>query len=185
MTDFPLHDLSSAPEASKPLLEKAGAAFGMIPNVLAVMAESPALLEGYMALGGIFAKSSLSPIEQQAVLLSVSFENRCAYCMAAHSTLAASLNMPEPVLDALRRGIPPPDARIEALASFAKTVVRERGWVGEKEIADFLAAGFERRHVLDVVLAAAFKTISNYANHMAHTALDAAFAPRAWEAPGG
>ena len=47
MSDFTLHTKESAPEAAKPLLDNSQAAFGMIPNLHAVMAEAPTLLEGY------------------------------------------------------------------------------------------------------------------------------------------
>ena len=40
MTDFALHTADTTPEASKPLLAKSQAAFGMIPNLHAVMAEA-------------------------------------------------------------------------------------------------------------------------------------------------
>ncbi|MGH3432460.1 MAG: hypothetical protein ACRDQB_06455 [Thermocrispum sp.] len=40
--------------------------------------------------------------------------------------------------------------------------------------------GFTRRQVLDVLAGVAMKTLSNYANHLAHTPLDDAFAAQAW-----
>jgi hypothetical protein len=59
MTSFSLHTVDTAPEASKPLLATAGRAYGFVPNLLAGMATSPALLEGYMTLAGIFSKTRL------------------------------------------------------------------------------------------------------------------------------
>ena len=46
MTEFTLHDETTAPDASKPLLAKSKAAFGRVPGLHAVMAEAPGLLEG-------------------------------------------------------------------------------------------------------------------------------------------
>ena len=54
MTDFTLHDKQSAPEASQALLDNSINAFGMIPNLHAVMAEAPGLLEGYQQLHQLF-----------------------------------------------------------------------------------------------------------------------------------
>ena len=47
MNPFKVHTIESAPEESKPMLEASVKAFGMKPNLHAVMAESPALLEAY------------------------------------------------------------------------------------------------------------------------------------------
>ena len=43
-------------------------------------------------------------------------------------------------------------------------------------VQDFLAAGFEERHVLYIVLAIAVKTLSNFSNHAFGTTLDDRFA---------
>ena len=55
MVDFPSHDLDTAPEASKPLLENSQKAFGRLPGLHKVMAESPQVLEGYQLLHKLFA----------------------------------------------------------------------------------------------------------------------------------
>ena len=79
-------------------------------------------------------------------------------------------------------GRPIADERLEALYKFTETVVRKRGWADEDDVQAFLAAGFGRAQVLEIVLGVAFKTLSNYANHLIQTPVDAAFAPRAWTA---
>ena len=78
---FTVYDASNAPENARPLLEKAQSAYGFVPNILGVMAESPPLLEAYMSLSEIFEKTDLDATERQLVLLTVSHENNCGYCM--------------------------------------------------------------------------------------------------------
>ena len=58
MTDFKVHTIDSAPDASKPTLEKAQKGLGFVPNLYGVFAESPAMLEAYATLGGIFDRST-------------------------------------------------------------------------------------------------------------------------------
>ena len=53
MTEFTLHDKNTAPAASKDLLDVSIKAFGMVPNLHAVMAEAPGLLEGYQQSASI------------------------------------------------------------------------------------------------------------------------------------
>lgn len=113
-------------------------------------------------------KASFTPAEQQVVFLTISVLHECSYCTAGHTYLARAANLPEDVIQALRLGKALADPRWQALRSFAEAVVRERGFVGDAALDTFIAAGFSRAQVLDVVLIAATKTISNYVNHIAH-----------------
>lgn len=181
MNPFVVHSQETAPEASRFALAGAQSKFGFVPNLIGMLADSPATVGGYLGLGEQFEKSSFTPAERQVVLLAVSFENGCDYCMAAHTVVAGMSRVPAAAIEALRSGEPLPDARLEALAGFTRAVVRERGRVSERELAAFLAAGFTRAQVLEVVLGVAMKTLSNYANHIARTPLDPAFAAARWE----
>lgn len=180
MAEFTLHDTTTAPAEARERLEKAQQAMGFIPNLFANMAEAPASLEAYQTLDGIFAKTSLSPVEREVVLLATSVENRCHFCVAAHSGRARQAGMDEAVLDALRAGDTLPDARLDALAAFTRAVVRERGWVGDAALQAFIDAGFTQGQVLEVVLGVSLKTLSNYTNHIAGTPLNAELSSLAW-----
>ena len=182
MSIISIHSEHTAPEASQAILEGAKAKYGFLPNLLGGLASSPAALEAYVTLSDLFDKSSLTPAERQVVILATSAENGCEYCVAAHSTVAAMLKVPDDVIEALRDGRPIDDERLEALRNFTETVVKKRGWADEENVQAFLAAGFDRAQVLEIVLGVAFKTLSNYANHLIQTPVDAAFAPRAWTA---
>lgn len=182
MSNFSIHTRETAPEAARPILDGARKKYGFVPNLLGALAEAPAALEAYVTLSDILARSSLTPTEREILTIAVSAKNGCAYCVAAHSTVAAMHKVPEDVIAALRDGRAIADARLEALRRFAETLVETRGWAGDDDVQAFLAAGFTRAQALEVVLAVAFKTLSNYANHLVDTPLDAAFAPRAWTA---
>jgi alkylhydroperoxidase family enzyme len=60
-------------------------------------------------------------------------------------------------------------------------MVETRGLPAEEHVTAFLDAGFTERDVLEVVLAIAVKTISNFTNHLFHTSAEPVFARRAWE----
>lgn len=177
---FVVHTAETAPVSARQDLKAAKRIFGFVPNLLAVLAEAPIALRAYMNLTELLGEASLSPIEQQVMMLASSYEHCCEYCMAAHSTVATMAGMPEPVLAALRSGSILPESRLEALRSFVVEVVRSRGRVSNKRIEVFLAAGYTRENVLEVVFAVTMKTLSNYANHMAETPVDPQFLPQAW-----
>lgn len=182
MSDFVVLNQETAPDASRPLLDAVKGKFGLVPNLTGVLALAPSALGAYLAVTRELEGSSLTPVEQQVVLLATSVENSCEYCVSVHSAVANAVKMPTEALTALRQGHDPDDARLGALSSFARRVVAERGWVGEETVKEFLDAGFTRQQVLEVVTGVALKTLSNYANHIAGTPLDPAFETLRWTA---
>lgn len=166
-------------------LEEARTSLGFVPNMYAVMANSPGLLDTYVHGYGRFREDSgFTPAEQEVVLLAISRENGCTYCVAAHSFLADTMSgVPVEVTDAIRDGAPIPDARLAALHDFTRTLVAKRGLPSRAEVEAFLATGYSERQILEILLAIAVKTLSNYANHLFHTPVDTVFAGRAWTDP--
>jgi len=183
MSEFPIHTIESAPEASQALIAGAQKNFGFVPNLLGVMASAPAALKSYVALGGTLSETSFTPVEQQVIALTVSRLNECAYCMGAHSGIAKMAGMSDDNLEALRSGAVLPDSRLQSLAAFTATVVTKRGWATEADQEEFVAAGFSQQQILEVLVGVAMKTLSNYTNHLAETPLDAQFAAFAWSPP--
>ncbi len=177
---FERYNATDAPRGSAEILKGAEQKMGFTPNLYAVMAESPALLKGYTELDDIFATSSLTPVERQIILLTVSRFHECHYCVAAHSTLAKSFNIDENNLSALREGRPLHNGKQEALRRFTETLVENRGWLRDDDLQDFLDAGYNRTNVMEVILGIALKTMSNYTNHVVDTDLDKAFAAQRW-----
>lgn len=178
---YKIHDETNAPEAAQPLLKKAKENYGFVPNLLGVMASSPALLKGYITLSGIFDETSFSPTERQIILLSASYENGCTYCMAAHSAMASMQNVPDHVIEALRNDEPIRDSKLEALRNLTREMVDMRGYPSADTLKAFKAVGYDDSHVLEVVLGVGMKTLSNYTNHMAETPLDEAFEGSRWK----
>jgi len=176
--NLPHHTLDSADADQRPVLEKAKAQVGFIPNMYAGMVNSPGLLETYLDGYARFrASSGFTAPEQEVVFLVISRFNGCSYCMAAHSMLAAMKSkVPADTLEAIRSGTPIPDPKLAALAAFTERMVESRGLPDRADAEAFLAAGYTDRHILEIVLAIAVKTLSNYSNHLLHTEVDGMFA---------
>lgn len=181
MTDFTIHSIETAPEDSKGLLEGSLKGFGMVPNLHGVLAEAPAALEAYKAVGDLFASSSLSKVEQNVVWLAINVEHSCHYCVPAHTMIAKSQGVDDETIEALRDATPISDNKLEALRAFTLKVVRGRGIVSEADTQAFLEAGYTKQNILEVILGVSHKVISNYANHFAETPVDAPFGAFAWE----
>ncbi|MCI0604547.1 carboxymuconolactone decarboxylase family protein [bacterium] len=175
--------IHNAEPRAKALLEKVKAQLGFIPNMYSGMVNSPGLLETYMDGYDRFRKGSdLTPAEQEVVLLTISARNGCDYCVAAHSMIADRMSkVPPQVTEAIRKGQKIPDLKLGALSTFTETIVAKRGLPSKSDVAAFLGAGYEERHMLEIILAIAVKTISNYSNHLFHTPLDEMFASYEWK----
>lgn len=181
---FPLHTPESAPEASKPLIENSIKAFGVLPALHAIMAESPQLLEGYQKLHELFLASSLTPEEKTVVWMTVNVEHECHYCVPAHTIIAKKMGIAPEIIDALRDQTPLPNERLEALRAITRELLLNRGNVSPETLARFEAAGYGPRQLLDVILGVAQKVMSNFTNHLANTPLSPAYQPYAWKRRG-
>jgi AhpD family alkylhydroperoxidase len=178
---FPSHDLDSAPEASKPLLEKSQKAFGRLPGLHKVLAESPQAYEGYQVLHKLFTETDFDAEELTVVWQAINVENECHYCVPAHTGIAKMMKVSDEISDALRNETALPTPKLEALRTFTVQMFRQRGNVSDDQMKAFFDAGYGHRAVLDVILGMAQKTISNYVNHVAQTPVDDVFKPLAWE----
>ena len=181
MPDFTLHDQASAPEAAKPLLEDSQKTFGMIPGLHAVMAEAPAVLEGYKQLHRLVLETSFDNDEKTVLWQTINVEHACHYCVPAHTGIAKSMNVSNEITEALHNETPLPTAKLEALRTFVLAVVRKRGDVSDEDLAAFYDAGYAQRQVLEVVLGVSQKVMSDYVNHIARTPIDRPFQKFAWE----
>lgn len=178
---FPVHTLATAPQDARDTLSKIVEAWGFLPNIGAVMAESPAALEllwvGYASLS---AKATLTALEQQLVCVAASRENGCAYCVAAHSTMAVGAKLPQDILVATREGTPIVDPKLSALRQTTERLVRQRGRLSGAEKGAFVDAGYTPGQLLEVVAWICLKTLTNYTDHIAETPVDSQWKGQTW-----
>lgn len=185
MADLKLENLT--PETASPIsggiLENAQKSLGFVPNMYAKMANNPSLLDAYTYSYNTFrANSGLNPVEQEVVFLSVSYENNCEYCMAAHSFVGDMMTkVPTEITDAIRDGKQIPDVKLAALSKLTRAITINRGNITQDEVDEFLAVGYHPSHVLGIITGVATKTLSNFSNHITHPEVDAAFAGRVWK----
>ena len=181
MTDFTLHDKNSAPEESKPLLENSQKAFGMIPGLHAVMADAPTVLDGYQKLHELVLNTSFDNDETTVVWQTINVENACHYCVPAHTGIAKMMEVSDDITNALRDETPLPNDKLEALRDFTLAVMRKQGNLSEDDLNAFFEAGYDNRHVLEVIMTLSQKTLSNYINHIAKTPVDEPFKKFEWK----
>jgi alkylhydroperoxidase family enzyme len=83
--------------------------------------------------------------------------------------------VPEAVTEAILSGAAIPEPKLAALSAFTSRMLSSRGLSTAADVRTFLGAGYSERQVLEVILAIAVKTLSNFANHLFHTPIDDMF----------
>ena len=180
MTTLKVHNIESAPEASKPLLEKSQTAYGMIPGLHGVLASAPSTFQAYQTLHELFIASSFNEEELTVVWQTINVEHACHYCVPAHTGIAHMMQVDNAITEALRNQTPLDNPKLEALRTMTLSIVRNRGHVAPEELEAFYTAGYGEQQVLEIILGLSQKVISNYTNHIANTPVDAMFQKFAW-----
>lgn len=180
MTTLKIHNIESAPADAKPLLENSQKAYGMIPGLHGVLAGSPQILQAYQTLHELFTQSSFNEEELTVVWQAINVEHSCHYCVPAHTGIANMMKVDENITEALRNETPLESSKLEALRTMTLAIVKNRGNITQADLDAFYEAGYQEKHVLDIILGLSQKTISNYTNHIANTPVDAAFEKFAW-----
>ena len=180
MTKFPVHTIESAPERSKPALQQLQSAFGMIPNIAGAMATSPVLIDSLVGLFGNVHGGSFTEAQIQTVLLTDAVTNASTWAVAFHTALALKEGIDPADVEAIREGRPPKDVQLAALSTLAKTMIEKRGRLDDKEVEQFISAGFGEELALEVIAIVAASTITNYTASITKPPLEAPFQAHAW-----
>jgi AhpD family alkylhydroperoxidase len=181
MERFPIYTCDSAPDASKSALRDVQTRFGMIPNLAGAMATSPVLIQSFIGIfdkvhGGNFTESQI-----QTVLLTDAVTNACAWAVALHSALALQAGVDPAEVAAMRAGRSPSDSKLGALSTLARTLIERRGRLDDQDIERFLAAGFGKDLLLEVITIVAASTITNYTGNVTAPPLEATLKAHEWK----
>jgi len=164
--------IANAPEAARPLLEAVNKALGTVPNLHRLVANSPAALEGYLAMNGALAKGNLPAATRERIALAVAELNGCDYCLSAHTYLGKNLaRLDDAEITANRSGASN-DPKADAAVRFAALLVKTRGHVSAAEVDAVRAAGYSDAQLLEIVQHVALNTWTNYVNSAFATVID-------------
>jgi uncharacterized peroxidase-related enzyme len=146
-------------------------AWGRVPNLGGVLALSLPLTRAVLAFDSALHQGSFSGGVAEQLAIAVSQENRCAYCLAAHTAGARAAGVSTDDAAAARSG-QASDPKTAAALRFAQQVVRARGQVGDRELAAVRAAGWQDSEVVEIVGHALSTTLSNYLHHLSDAPID-------------
>ncbi|MCX7304068.1 MAG: peroxidase-related enzyme [Hyphomicrobiales bacterium] len=164
--------VADAPEKARPLLNAVNAQLGLVPNMFRLIATSPQALEGYLAMSGALGKGALPAATRERIALAVAEVNGCNYCLSAHAYLAKNLSKLDDAEIAANRTGASNDPKADAAVRFAAKVARQRGKIGESDLAAVKLAGYADAQVIEIVQHVALNTWTNYFNEVFKTDID-------------
>jgi uncharacterized peroxidase-related enzyme len=142
---------------------------GSIPNMAKAIANSPALLKGWMGLSGALAGGVLPAAVRERLALATAEYNRCSYCLSAHAFLAKSVaKLHDDEIERARRA-ESADPHVAALLALSDAIARGRGTIDETAIKTARAAGVTDAEIAEVIGNLALNILTNYFNITADT----------------
>ena len=172
MSTLPLVDPDTATGAAADLLAAVQRSWGVTPNLTRAMANSPALLKGYLNLDGALRAGVLDAATREQIALAVAQDNACSYCLAAHSYLAEHVaHLSADDITAARTATAS-NPKTAALLGFATAVNGSRGAITPDDIAAVRAAGVSDEEIAETIGHVALNVLTNYFNKAAGVDID-------------
>ena len=163
MSRFQSFDPTTASGKSQDLLKAVKSKLGRNLNMAGVMANSPAVLEGYLSFSGALSGGQLDAKLREQIALVTAQDNHCNYCLSAHSAIGKMVGLTEDQLIASRKGEGENDKTTAAL-KFAKRVLDSKGQVSESDLDAVRKAGFSDGEVAEIIAHVALNVFTNYFN---------------------
>lgn len=153
------------------LLATVKSSMGMVPNLTKVMANQPAVLDTFLAIGGALSQGSFDAKTREAIALTVAGANECDYCASAHSAISQSLKVDDAEIKQRLSGHSN-DPKLDALLHFASRVVDAKGKVTDADLEAVKAAGYDDGAIMEITANVVANIFTNYINHVADTEID-------------
>jgi AhpD family alkylhydroperoxidase len=143
----------------------------MLLNIFRSMANSAAVLDGFLKFSGALREGKLDGKTREAIALAVGQANKCEYCLSAHSYLGKQAGLDDASVREARLGHSS-DKKINGVLALAGKVVGKQGKVSDTDIADARNAGLDDGDIAEVVANVALNIFTNYFNHLNQSEVD-------------
>lgn len=134
---------------------------GMVPNLYAAIANSPKLLNAFLAFADALKAGIFTAKENEAIALAISQVNGCDYCLAAHSTLGGLAGYTKEELISIRNGSAI-DSKLNALVLLAAELTEKRGKASQELVDNFLSEGYTHGAFAELIGMVALRSFTNY-----------------------
>ena len=156
---------------TRELLDGVRAKLGMTPQMMKTMAQSPAVLEGYLNFSTALGSGTLNAKLREQIALITAEVNGCDYCASAHTAIGKMVGLGVDAIISARKGHSN-DHRTDAALQFARNVIINRGEVSDSEVQALKDVGFSEGEIGEIIANVALNIFTNYFNVIAKTEID-------------
>ena len=171
MSRIPAIDPATATGKQKTLLDAVQKKLGLVPNLMRTLANSPAALDGYLALSGALAAGVLDAKVREQLALTVAEANLCDYCLSAHTAIGGMVGLSKDDIQSARLASAA-NAKTNAILKLARSIVVNRGEISATELQTARSAGVTDAEIVETTVNVALNILTNYTNHVAQTVVD-------------
>jgi uncharacterized peroxidase-related enzyme len=156
---------------AKQLLDAVKAKLGLTPNMMKTIAQSPAVLEGYLNFSDALGSGTLNAGLREQIALISAEANGCSYCASAHTVIGKMVDLnEEAILDA--RQARATEAKTDATLKFARQIIVNRDAISDEELQTVRDAGISDGELAEIIANVALNIFTNYFNEIAKTEID-------------
>ena len=138
---------------------------GFVPNVLKAFSNFPKQFEGFTKLYNsiMLGESGLSKLEREMIAVTVSSENQCFYCLAAHGATVRELSQDPQLGERLASNFEAANLskKHKTMLLFARNLTRNPSIVNEEDRRALNKVGFNDRDIWDISLVVGFFNMTN------------------------
>jgi uncharacterized peroxidase-related enzyme len=156
---------------TKELLEATRAKFAGTPNMALVMANSPAVLQAYLAFETALASGRLPVKLRQEIALEVGELDGCQYSVSAHTAVSKLLGLTDEEIEQARDGRAKSQQEEAALA-FARQVVATGGKPSDADFDAVRQADYSDGEIAEIIANVALNIFTNYFNNSVQVEID-------------
>ncbi len=163
MSHVPLVEPAAVSGTVKDQLDAINGAFGVVPAMFRVVANSPAALSSMWGSFGALGGGTIGAALGEQIAVAIANRNSCTYCLSAHTVLGQKAGVSADAMRAAQTG-ESDDPRTAAVLAFALKVVEERGQVTGDDVQTLREHGLNDEEIVEIIAHVALNLFTNYIN---------------------
>lgn len=156
----------TATGAARDLLGELTARHGQVGEMVSTMANSPAVLSGFLQLSRSMRRAKLSRRTSELVSIAIQAKQGCGICLDAHESAARALGVSDEEITAARAGRSA-TPKVAAMISIGLMVYRNPSAITDADVEALRAHGYTDRDIADVVGVVALNVLTGAFNLLA------------------
>lgn len=166
MSSLPLLTPQNAVGAAQEILGELVTRHGQVGDMVSAMANSPAVLGGYLQLSRSMKRAKLDRAISERISIAVQVQQGCQTCLESHVAAARSLGIDEGEIALARQGTSGNPATA-LMVAFGLQVYVDPSGITAAEVEDLKRLGYRDREIADVVGVVALNVLTGAFNLVA------------------